>query len=454
MNMLVKRFAWPATTLLIVGLLSLIPSYGFFAAAGAIVVFTLLFATVFPQLLLWPIIIGLIVGQLTRVGGSDGAGGLLLIDIAVAAYAGIGFVSVLIKKRPFNVSVPGFLLGIFVLWAGVTLLLNAPALEGPDLSTSAFYWVRLFLIWLSFVITPLLFTGVKDHASVSRRVAWAGALLVTLGYAQLLIFPNFGFMAAFGWDPHVGRLLSTFFDPNFFGMFLAFLVTLLTATILTRPTKWPIWLLTLASVVALVLTFSRSGYLALAISLAIILAIRSWKIMLVSMMVITIASLQVPRVRDRIAGAFQVDTTSKDRIESWQESLTIIGDHPIIGVGYNAYGPVSVDYGFKKDLSGRSSRGGDSSVLFVTATTGVIGLILYLLFLASILWQAITVYKRTTDPHWRVIALTFIGVWPALFIHSQFVNSLFYPLVVIPILLIATGLGLAFHSLYKSEPDR
>ena len=72
-----------------------------------------------------------------------------------------------------------------------------------------------------------------------------------------------------GWDPHIGRLLSTWFDPNFIGGFLGFILSITIALGLyywkEKRTKLALVLgiIGFIGLIALYLTYSRSGYLTL-----------------------------------------------------------------------------------------------------------------------------------------------------------------------------------------------
>jgi len=94
--------------------------------------------------------------------------------------------------------------------------------------------------------------------------------------------------------------------------------------------------------------------------------------------------------------------------------MKIIQDHPVFGVGFNAYRYAQLNYGFRNDKAERISHadsGVDNSMLFVLATTGVVGFLFYLFMWIRIL--------KTANV---LIIASVIGV----VIDSLFVNSLFY----------------------------
>ncbi len=379
---------------------------------------------------------GIIVGQVARFRLSgDSSGSLLLLDLLMAGYVALGGTYALITRQKIPLPLSLIFLVAFLGWIPLSLLFGSSLLAPSELLIALFYAVRLFLVWGGLVVTLTLFRHENQQQKLIRGLLATGLIVTLLGYLQLIIFPNFAFMAKLGWDPHVGRLLSTFFDPNFFGMFLVMMLTLVMSFLFFRPDVtgrlW-LWGLLLVLLAALGLTFSRSSYLAFLISLTIILFLRAWKMVLVVALVLIFVVAAVPRVKQRVMGAFEVDTTAQDRIESWRESFVIIRDHPIVGVGYNAFGPTQIHYGLRKDLLGHSSRGSDSSLLLTLATTGVIGLTAFILFFGSLFYEALLVYRRAKSPFFQAMGLATLAIIPAYLVHSQFVNGLYYPLLVIP----------------------
>jgi len=127
-------------------------------------------------------------------------------------------------------------------------------------------------------------------------------LLAVLGFMQLKFFGNFFELGMHlrGWDPHIGRLLSTWFDPNFIGGYLSFILSIVIALGLyfhhKHNKKW-FYLMAAISVfglVALYLTYSRSAYLALIVSLGILALMKSRKLLIVGALVIALGFSSSP----------------------------------------------------------------------------------------------------------------------------------------------------------------
>ena len=97
------------------------------------------------------------------------------------------------------------------------------------------------------------------------------------------------------------------------------------------------------------------------------------------------------------------------RFANYREGLQLIKLSPVFGLGFN-----TMRY-YRNDFVSHAAAGLDSSLLFVLATTGIIGLLTYLNLLKS-LWQTSLLVKLSLS---------------AVLVHSLFQNSFFYPLIMI-----------------------
>ncbi|MBU1110279.1 O-antigen ligase family protein [Patescibacteria group bacterium] len=355
-----------------------------------------------------------------------------------------------------------------------------------------------------------------------------------LGLVQFLLFPDFSKYIQHGWDPHYYRLLSTFFDPNFAGIFLILGFVLAVSLLLTRNSNKlrrhaasrgshgtfdvlvsPVWeklactdrlqsvtqedntlkrvstvsmvkghhvksaaggltwqdgqwllVSCLLSAVCCLLTFSRSTYLAFAVAVISLGILKSRKLLVVFFVLAVLAFLFVPRVRTRVVGALELDITARARVEDWLKTGEIVKDNWLTGVGFNSFRYAQEHYGYFRnakglsEVSGHAGAGADSSLLFVWATTGIFGLISYLLLYSSIWLESVLRLRKLKVKSMprseafrgeklvsplgglkvkiknsksislsQALLLTIVVSIPTLFVHSLFVNSLFYPWV-------------------------
>lgn len=311
-----------------------------------------------------------------------------------------------------------------------SFLANYSGYATDELLSGALYQVR----WVEYMLVlPMGFDFFRTRVRAWRYVGLlvtCGVLVSLLGFIQLQIFPDFSFMAPSGWDPHVGRLLSTWFDPNFLAGWLAFLITISLAIALGLPwarAKWW-WLAIGVMVAAVVLTFSRSGYLALVVGAGLVTAVRSRSIFFIGLLGIIATIFFVPRVQERVIGIRTVDETAQLRIVSWENAFEVINDHPVFGIGYNLYRYIQVEYGFLDDTKIHSASGSDSSLLSIWVTTGLLGLLAYLWLLLAMFREAWRTWRNKELPReWQGYGLGLVAGLLALLLHAQFVNGLFYP---------------------------
>ena len=331
--------------------------------------------------------------------------------------------------KSFKIELVDIFIALFIGVLGISLINSLSWLVSSRFIVASFYWVRLIL-YLS------LFRVIKDVSehntkAIDKIIYIGGVLFALFGLFQLALFPDFSKYVSHGWDPHYYRVLSTFFDPNYAGGFLVlFLLILLSKFYSKLNGKGVIsFRLTLAILFVtsiILLTFSRSTYLALVVGVGIFSLLRDKKILIGMILAAVLAFAFVPRVRTRVIGAFKIDATAKLRIEDYKKTLVIIKDNPALGVGFNAMRYAKEDRGYFRDErgvnqpSGHAGAGADNSLLFTWATSGILGLLSILSLFFVIIVEGIRSRYSAL-----ILSSTF-----ALLIHSMFVNSLYYTWII------------------------
>jgi len=108
------------------------------------------------------------------------------------------------------------------------------------------------------------------------------------------------------------------------------------------------------------------------------------------------------------------------RLLNYSQTIKIIEKSPLFGIGFNNLCLAKETFLENNERGLHSCSGSDSSLLLILATTGVVGFIIFLWCLGS-LFHLIA----SKSLYGKVLLASSI----ALFIHSLFVNSLFYPWV-------------------------
>lgn len=362
---------------------------------------------------------------------------ILVNDLAVGAMillCGVG----LAQHRQLRLDRVSFLALLFMAVGGVSALLAIPrfGLSLGAVLVSLSYLAR----WAVYFAIYLIVTNVVRSGDVTRVWrALEGTILVfsAFGVVQSIFLPNFAQIvypdsrAYLDWDPQGHRLVSTFLDPNYAGAFIliGLLVALGQLAMGARVAWWKLAVL----FPALLMTASRSALLAFMVAAMVIMVVRGLSKQLlraaaIGMVVLLAASpwlLEFARSFNKL----EMDASALTRIMNWVHGLTIVADHPILGIGFNTWGFVQQEYGWlTPDGAHAASFGIAGGLLFVAALTGLVGLAVYVAMLGAIVRRARRVWRdRSVSPEHRGIALGGAALVPMIVVHSLFTNSIFYP---------------------------
>ncbi len=326
----------------------------------------IIFATI---LILFPL------GQLTKINGVN------LIDVAVGLLA----VITILKRPKYPEWFKYFL--YFILFCVFGLLVNYALFSIP----SALYLVRLLAY--SFVAV-YVFNYVKDKTAISHWLLAISTASAALGWAQYLLLPDTRFIFNYGWDDHLYRMIGTFFDPTY----LALIILLgIIVAIYTKSNK-VFWFL----LISLAFTYSRATYLALGLLLL-------YKKKFVAIVVFAIVVMLLPKMLSEGTDFGRV-VSGNNKLNNYIETTQIFLKSPVLGIGFNNLCSAKVKYLNVTNTESHACSGSDSSILFLLATTGIVGLIFFINFVSKM-------------PKSQLLVTSAVVV----LIHSIFANSLFYP---------------------------
>ncbi len=349
---------------------------------------------------------------------------LYLTDLVIASLVGYWLFWKLARKSKLTLPPLAKPIFLFSALAFLSLFFNAPLLSGREVLVSGLYLARwITYAGLYFVISDLIRSPKGKKQNLKKLIAslliGAGVASAVFGLFQYVLLPNTKFLKYLGWDPHYYRAIGTFLDPGFLGMILVLSLILLIDRYwqkIVKPKKLFMipYSLFIILYTALALTHSRSSYLAYLVGMTVIAWIKKAPRFLLMVVLIGGLTLLILPQPPGEGGKLGRTYTIEARIRNWQQSLIIAKDQPFLGVGFNAYRYAQRDYGFLEDgwQVSHAGAGADSSLLFVLATTGILGTSAYLW-----LWR-----KILKTNHLAVLASSL-----ALLTHSFFNNSLFYP---------------------------
>ena len=403
---------------------------------------------IFIILLLFPF------GQLTRIPLAIAGISLYWQDLVVSLLVFWWSIYHFLKRKPFPKPPLGLPILGFILTALLSLSVNLSRLNSSELVISFFYLLRWSIYagiyFVVYEITKNLPAGrqakkQKTDNKILQFLAIIGVLVAIFGLIQYFLYPNLRYLYYLDWDPHQYRVFGTFLDPGFIGIILVLtLILLLSFKSLGKRLRIGGGLLVF---LALLLTYSRSSYLALIVAIMVLSWLRKSAKFLAIPLLLLVFTLMITILPRPVGEGVKLERTStiSARVENYQQSLEIIKDNSLFGVGFNSLRFVKKDYGFldKNWQENHSGAGMDSSLLFVMATTGVVGLVVYLWMWLRILkiknqkskTPACRQARHIKNKKYKKIPRNFyqctLSSTAALFIHSFFLNSLFYPWVMI-----------------------
>jgi O-antigen ligase len=336
----------------------------------------------------------------------------LLLDVV----ASFGLVLALITRRIKYLLVSNS--GAFCVVALFTLIVSSVVYTHTNSS------LIIGILYLIRLIVYLSLSTLIDRSNVSKLLHYAQLSLICsaiLGLLQYFYIPDLRYLKNFGWDDHLYRLVGTYLDPTYTG--ILFVVGIFISIGLLYSRKWLSVVCICVLSVSTIFTYSRASYTALVIGILFMLWRKYhnvWaKVTVLTMVILAMISivLLLPRPEGEGVRLERINSITQ-RFQNYAETIAVAKTSPLLGVGYNMMCSArDTLYGSGVSRS-HSCSGSDASILFVLATTGIVGLIVFIYLLHSI-WQI----SYLVD--WQKAILI------AVFVHSFFANTLFYPFVFI-----------------------
>ena len=311
---------------------------------------------------------------------------------------------------------------IFAIVGLFSLLVSPVSLTLIEKLISGLYLIRLIAYFGVYLALRYLLTiKILSAKSIMKWLSMSGLALVSLGWLQYLLYPDLRNLYYLGWDPHLKRIFATYLDPNYFGLMMVLTLILLfesSREIFIRKTSRKITALLSAVFLTLMFTYSRSSYLALlaaAFSYAVLK--KKYVIFGTALILVFIIAALLPRP-EGIGVRLERVFSAVERAENWREGVKLFTKHPVLGVGFNTVRYAKRQYGLNDAflMVSHAGAGYDNSFIFIAVTSGMIGLAAYLLFLRQAYFSGNLLVKLSLV---------------AIVIHSFFLNSLFFPWIML-----------------------
>ncbi len=373
-------------------------------------------------------------GQLARLQLGNGVS-FTLLDLTIVIFISVFFIrSILNRKlKDFKSLLLFKPLVFFFVACFFSLIFNIIFLSAQELGVAFLYLFRFFAYTGIFFF--IYFFTKQQKVFLVRSLAISLFITVVIGFLQFVYYSNLRNLYYLEWDDHLYRLFSVFLDPNFASVIFVCLFLLLLAITIenfvkNKKTALIPGILSVVTVLAIFITYSRTGMISLTIGTVALLFIKGYKKFLLACLAFFVILLFLTADL-RVEGLNPLRTVSTNaRLESARIALTIFQKNPMFGVGFNAYRYAQHRYGFRPDGRWQTSHadaGTDNSLLFVLATTGIVGFSCYLYFWYVLLRTSYVASKKKSGILPPIVFATLISVLTS----SLFLNTQFYPFILV-----------------------
>lgn len=258
------------------------------------------------------------------------------LEISLYALAVAWIVRDLVPRKGVQPKLPRWIVAGMLLWVAAWAIATAFSRDYQASLGASKAWLIDPLVF-GFVLTSVVQTA-RQRQTVLASIALSGTVVAVAGILQLAWFRE---------TLQDGRL-SSFFHPvaNYAAMYLGPLLLLTVGSIVWKLIHRLWWVAAFVMFIALMLTVSFGGYLALGIGGLFLLW--RWPNKKTRLAVFTVLSaaaivtLAVLSQTSYLAEKFNTNDRSSSlvRTQIWRTSWEMIKEHPIVGIGPNAFEPV------------------------------------------------------------------------------------------------------------------
>lgn len=260
------------------------------------------------------------------------------------------------------------------------------------------------------------------------------------------------------------RATASFKDSNVLGVYLSAIAPVIFGFALYWSRKWAragLILCGLLVIAAIALTYSRPTLLAIYAALLLLgIALRDRRL-IIGLVIITLASpLLIPKsVKDwmREVGYHPLRIMcNDDRIAVYRNTLNMIKDHPVIGLGANTYMKnyknyrEAVEY---RNIVTKDFMYAHNIYLHMAAEIGLLGLAVFIWLLYKLFLEAAGIFRFAQDGYFKIAAISLAAALLAFLVNGLTESSLYYSRVAV-IFWYLCGLLLSLKRIAKPASTR
>ncbi|MFC1735117.1 O-antigen ligase family protein [Candidatus Hydrogenedentota bacterium] len=317
-------------------------------------------------------------------------------------------------------------------WCFLALLLACilSIYNSRDFTLSLFMMFRLAVTYAMFYYMANFVSNISEVRTIIIALLLGAALECSLAFLQFIHGGTLGLgllgeaqelLVYSGETMKSLRIAGTLRHPNAFSTYLGFIIPLGTMMLLCPIRKaYKAICITVVgmSLMALVLTLSRGGWLSLAVAMIVIMAgclkakmIKARALFPITMKVglalFLLTAVFQGVLRDRLI--HDDYDAAMTRVPLMQVATEIISSHPFIGIGINNYTEVHQEYDKTPErITSHIPNPVHNSYMLILAETGIVGIASFLIFVVLICSAGRKIILRSVEE--RFIACVAIGV--------------------------------------------
>lgn len=281
------------------------------------------------------------------------------------------------KTAPFKRNITFGSICLFLTILTISFLFTLSSYDLYENSIGFLYLSRLAFYFFYFMYLSVhLVQFKKERTHLFKKLSFLIFIITLSSWLQYIFYPNLRNLLYQGWDPHLYRVFGSFFEPYLAGAVLGLSIFFVYFRMFTKKNQIYIKLFVMGILfLLLMLTFSRTVYVAIILSL-LVLFFRQKKYIFMGVTIGAFIMLAVfiPKpigVGVQLFRTFSVDT----RIQNAVEGVQLWMKNPILGVGYNRirYEKAELGLAGKYDVSHAASSYHSSFVTMLVAG-GLLGL--------------------------------------------------------------------------------
>lgn len=255
-------------------------------------------------------------------------------------------------------------------------------------------------------------------------------------------------------DPHIGRFVSPYFDPNLFAA-IGCIPFLISSALSTKKNPWII----VPFIFAILLTWSRSGLMTFAIlalyqfisKISLVFRIRISTLSIAVFFLIALVSIAFFCFDDILYFATRIlyikhDGSAIGRLDSFQLGLSIFLQAPFLGIGYNFLSLYLAEVNLFSFV--------DSSLLATFINFGWIGTLCFLSWLTTWALRTSQRFKRYRSEHPAIVSFfsSFLFYTTVCILFTcNFNNLIYYQFWLIPVLSIFSYLVFYLEEVERTQ---